>query len=81
MASAQDGKTWEELMDLRSETNAALSRKLAETLDNLAQAYVSVYGEREGMERMCDNFFEDAARQHYPDGWAGLVKYAMKMAG
>lgn len=72
MPSTQDGKTFEELMDLRSETNAALSRRLADALDNLAQAYVSVYGEKEGMEKMCDNFFEDAARQHYPDGWTGL---------
>ncbi|MDM5181761.1 hypothetical protein PO883_31770 [Massilia sp. DJPM01] len=68
-------------MDLRSETNAALSRRLADALDNLAQAYVSVYGEKEGMEKICDNFFEDAVRQHYPDGWTALVRYAMKMAG
>lgn len=81
MASEQDGKTFEEVMDLRSETNAALSRRLAVALDDLAKAYVCVYGEKEGMEKMCDNFFEDAARRHYPDGWTGLVRYAMKMAG
>jgi hypothetical protein len=81
MVELQRDKSFDELMELRSATNKALDRNLIDALDNLAEAYVNVYGSKDGMEKMCDKFFESLAQQHNPGGWSGLLQYAIKIAG
>jgi len=66
-----------------SQAMDAQRSRLRQELQELAKFYVSMHdGDgQQGMEAMCDDFFERTAESLHPGGWAGMIRYAMKRAG
>ena len=73
--------TLDELLALRANSTSEMLGRLDSYLDGVAAAYVEVLGQKEGMERFIDHVFQRCAQRHYPDGWPGLVRYAIKISG
>lgn len=57
--------------------------RLRQELHELAKFYISMHdgNRQQGMEAMCDDFFQRSAESLHPGGWAGMIQYAMRRAG
>ncbi len=66
-----------------SKARDAQRARLRHELQELATFYIGMHdgNHQQGMEAMCDDFFERTAASLHPGGWSSMVRYAMKRAG
>lgn len=70
-----------ELVKLRDGSTYELKRRVFENLELVAEQYVELYGRREGIEQLGEDLCKRIAPGKHPGGWAGLVRYLIKISG
>ncbi|MDD4937130.1 MAG: hypothetical protein PHT60_15310 [Acidiphilium sp.] len=56
-------------------------QNMVDDLKRLGERYAALYGAREGLEIMGDDFCRIVADVQYPNGWLGMVQFLMRAAG
>lgn len=73
--------TKHELMALQFAAKDEMQDRLLQSLQDLGDEYVDLYGSKEGIERMGEDLCRRVANGRHPEGWPGIIRYLIKISG